>query len=115
MADSIVYYGMLLNSISGVGIVILNKYIVTEDAFNYVVFISFCHYLFTMVFSGIMAKVGYITPTKIAIDKRVTLAMVRTVMGETSSCDYHHLHILLPFVILLNILLDRHLSARLSL
>lgn len=77
MADTIVYCGMLLNSISGVGIIILNKYIVTEDAFNYVVFLSFCHYLFTMVFSGIMAKAGYITPKQIAIDKRVTLAAVR--------------------------------------
>ncbi|GAB5030722.1 nucleotide sugar transporter family protein [Nannochloropsis oceanica] len=61
--------------ISGVGIVILNKYIVTEDTFDYVVFLSFCHYFFTMVFFGILAKARYITPKQIPIDKRVTLAM----------------------------------------
>jgi len=76
MADPVVFFGMLLNMISGVGIVILNKYIVTEDSFDYVVFLSFCHYFFTMVFSGILAKAGYVTPKQIAIDKRVTLAMV---------------------------------------
>ena len=47
MADATVYCGMLVNSLSGVGIIILNKYIVSEDAFNYVVFLSFCHFLFT--------------------------------------------------------------------
>lgn len=78
MADSVVYCSMLLNLISGVGIIITNKYIVTKDAFNYVVLLSFCHYLFTTVFTKLLAKARFITPKHVVINKRATLAMVGT-------------------------------------
>ena len=79
---SIVYSGLLLNLACGVGIVILNKYIVATDAFDYVIFLSFCHYLFTTASVNIMAKAGYIQSTQIPIHKRRTLAMVRTGIHE---------------------------------
>lgn len=72
MADVTVYCGMLVNLLSGVGIIILNKYIVSEDAFNYVVFLSFCHFLLTLIFVGILASAGFLTSKRIAIEKRVT-------------------------------------------
>ena len=97
MAIPVVPCGMLLNSVSGVGIIIMNKYIVTEDAFDYAVVLSFCHYLFTLVFAGILAKTGFITPKQIAIRKRMTLAMVseccliphHVVISRLYSCHSH--------------------------
>lgn len=94
MADATVYCGMLVNSLSGVGIIILNKYIVSEDAFNYVVFLSFCHFLFTSVSTSILASVGFFTPKRITIGKRVTLAMVSKMLRRTSG-PFSHVHNLL--------------------
>lgn len=92
MAMTIVYSSMLLNLVCGVGIVILNKYILVEDAFDYVVLLSFCHYLFTMASVNILARARCISPTQIPIDKRATLAMVRRGICENlcrSSCFSH--------------------------
>jgi hypothetical protein len=45
----IITLGILANILSVVGIVICNKYITEIDGYNFMVFLSFLHFLFTMI------------------------------------------------------------------
>ena len=53
--------GMVGNVISVVGIVIINKYIVTEDNFNFMILLSFFHFSVTYFASLVLMRRGYFT------------------------------------------------------
>lgn len=69
-----------LNLVSGVGIIILNKYIVTRDGFDYMVVLSFCHLVFTCCFCQALVSLDYVSVRgKIKLQERLVLASVRKV------------------------------------
>lgn len=47
------------NILSVVGIVICNKYITEKDGYNFMVFLSFLHFLFTTLGTKVMLQFGY--------------------------------------------------------
>jgi len=53
--------GIVGNILSVVGIVICNKYIVEVDGFNFMVFLSFLHFLFTMIGTRVLLCAGMFT------------------------------------------------------
>ena len=50
---------MVLNVVSVVGIVILNKYITDVDEYNFMVFLSFLHFVFTSIGTYVMLGLGF--------------------------------------------------------
>ena len=50
--------GVVGNVLSVVGIVIINKYITEVDGYNFMVFLSFLHFAFTMVGTRVMLSLG---------------------------------------------------------
>ena len=49
------------NVLSVVGIVICNKYITEVDGYNYMVFLSFLHFMFTTFGMRVLLSLGYFT------------------------------------------------------
>ena len=47
------------NILSVVGIVITNKYITEKDGYNFMVFLSFMHFVFTSLGTQVMLRLGY--------------------------------------------------------
>lgn len=56
MSSLVVPIGIAVNILSVVGIVILNKYITEVDQFDFMVFLSFLHFVFTGIGTYIMLK-----------------------------------------------------------
>ena len=54
MSSTIVIVGVITNILSVVGIVICNKYITEVDGYNFMVFLSFLHFAFTMLGTRVM-------------------------------------------------------------
>ena len=50
--------GVVMNILCVVGIVIWNKYITEIDGFNFMVFLSFLHFLFTAVMMRVLLCLG---------------------------------------------------------
>jgi hypothetical protein len=76
-----------LNLVSGVGIIILNKYIVARDGFDYMVVLSFCHLVFTCCFCQALVSLDYVSIRgKIKLQERLVLASVRRVHER---CRYY--------------------------
>ena len=57
-ANASIIAGVVGNVLSVVGIVICNKYITEVDGYNFMVFLSFLHFSFTMVGTRIMLMMG---------------------------------------------------------
>lgn len=60
-SDLSVVAGMIGNVISVVGVVMMNKYIVTEDNFNFMLLLSFLHFSVTYFASLALMRMGYFT------------------------------------------------------
>uniref|UniRef100_A0A7S3UUW0 Sugar phosphate transporter domain-containing protein n=1 Tax=Heterosigma akashiwo TaxID=2829 RepID=A0A7S3UUW0_HETAK len=56
--ELVVLIGVVGNILSVVGVVMLNKYLVQNDSFNFMIFISFCHFVFTTIGSRVLLKLG---------------------------------------------------------
>lgn len=56
MSQLAVVSGIVVNVLSVVGVVILNKYITEVDGFNFMVFLSFLHFAFTTLGTRVMLK-----------------------------------------------------------
>lgn len=56
--------GIITNILSVVGIVICNKYITEVDGFNFMVFLSFLHFLFTVLGTRVLLFFGFFTHTE---------------------------------------------------
>ena len=54
----VIVIAVLVNILSVVGIVIWNKYITDVDGFNFMVFLSFLHFLFTSVMMRLLLFTG---------------------------------------------------------
>jgi hypothetical protein len=63
MASAVVIIGVVTNILSVVGIVICNKYITEVDGYNFMVFLSFLHFAFTMVGTRIMLQLNFFSFT----------------------------------------------------
>ena len=57
-STGIIIAGVVANVLSVVGIVICNKYITEIDGYNFMVFLSFLHFSFTMVGTRVMLMIG---------------------------------------------------------
>lgn len=57
-SNGIIIAGVVSNVLSVVGIVICNKYITEVDGYNFMVFLSFLHFSFTMVGTRVMLMLG---------------------------------------------------------
>jgi solute carrier family 35 protein E3 len=57
---AVVVGGIIMNITSVVGVVIMNKIIVTYDGFPYMVTLSFFHFVFTFLATRIMRMMGYL-------------------------------------------------------
>lgn len=67
--------GIVGNVLSVVGIVICNKYITEIDGYNFMVFLSFLHFLFTMIGTRVMLMMGYFTYTSAPISGILPVAI----------------------------------------
>jgi hypothetical protein len=56
MSGLVVPIGIAVNILSVVGIVIINKYITEVDQFDFMVFLSFLHFVFTGIGTFVMLK-----------------------------------------------------------
>lgn len=61
MVSVVVVCGVVGNIVSVVGIVIWNKYITDVNGFNFMVFLSFLHFLFTAIMMRILLFFGAFT------------------------------------------------------
>ena len=59
--SAVVGTGVVSNILSVVGVVITNKYITEIDGFNYMVYLSFLHFLFTAIGTRVLLKFGMFT------------------------------------------------------
>lgn len=50
--------GVVGNILSVVGVVIINKYITGVDGYNYMIFLSFLHFLFTTIGTRVLLSMG---------------------------------------------------------
>lgn len=76
MLDALTIAGMVGNVASVVGVVIMNKYIVSVDNFNYMVFLSFMHLVFTYLGCAVLLKLGVFTYKPATVKQVLPLAMV---------------------------------------
>ena len=74
-SNIVVLLGIVGNIGSVVGIVILNKYITEIDGFNYMVFLSFLHFLFTAVGLRIMLCFNVFTQPTTPLSNVLPVAM----------------------------------------
>lgn len=58
MASFVVPAGIIVNILSVVGIVIVNKYITEVDKFDFMVFLSFLHFVFTGFGTWVLLKMN---------------------------------------------------------
>lgn len=58
-SNFVIIAGVVSNILSVVGIVICNKYITEVDGYNFMVFLSFLHFAFTMVGTRVMLWTGF--------------------------------------------------------
>lgn len=54
----VIVAGVVMNILSVVGIVIWNKYITEVDGFDFMVFLSFLHFLFTSIMMRVLLCLG---------------------------------------------------------
>jgi solute carrier family 35 protein E3 len=59
MLDMTTIFAMFGNVGSVVGVVIMNKYIVAVDAFNFMIFLSFTHFVFTYLGCSVLLHLGF--------------------------------------------------------
>ncbi len=64
------------NFVFGVAIVICNKAVVALDGFNFIVVLTLCHFLFTLLACIIMAKGRVFVPKHLPWTKRLCLSSV---------------------------------------
>lgn len=57
----VIVSGVVMNIVCVVGIVIWNKYITDVDGFNFMVFLSFLHFLFTAIMMRVLLCFGVFT------------------------------------------------------
>ena len=57
-SNFVIVAGVIGNVLSVVGIVITNKYITEVDGYNFMVFLSFLHFAFTMIGTRVMLMLG---------------------------------------------------------
>ena len=77
MLDMVTLSAIIGNVGSVVGVVILNKYIVAVDAFNYMVFLSFTHFVFTYLGCVALLKCGFFTYKSAPLRGVLPVALVR--------------------------------------
>lgn len=53
--------GVVMNILSTVGVVITNKYIIGVDGFNYMIFLSFLHFVATTIGTRVLLACGVFT------------------------------------------------------
>ena len=53
--------GVVMNVLSTVGVVITNKYITGVDGYNYMIFLSFLHFVFTSIGTRVLLACGVFT------------------------------------------------------
>jgi solute carrier family 35 protein E3 len=80
--------GIVGNILSVVGVVICNKYITEKDGYNFMVFLSFLHFSFTMVGTRVMLALGFFQ------DKPASLSGVLPVaIGSLMSVAFMNLNL----------------------
>lgn len=77
MLDLVTISAIIGNVGSVVGVVILNKYIVSIDNFNYMVFLSFTHFVFTYLGCIALLKMGFFTYKAAPLKGVLPVALVR--------------------------------------
>jgi solute carrier family 35, member E3 len=90
MIDLVTFGAMVGNVGSVVGVVITNKYIVAIDNFNYMVFLSFLHFVFTYLGVVVLLNLGFFTYKPAATRAVLPVALVSecsTLPPYKRSCD----------------------------
>ena len=86
--NMLIIAGVVGNVLSVVGVVICNKYITEVDGYNFMVFLSFLHFSFTMVGTRVMLQLGFFT------DKAAPLSGVLPVaIGSLLSVAFMNLNL----------------------
>lgn len=86
MLDLVTLSAIVGNVGSVVGVVILNKYIVSVDAFNYMVFLSFTHFVFTYLGCCLLLRLGFFTYKPAPLRGVLPVALVRACVHTRVSC-----------------------------
>lgn len=77
MSNSLVIVvGVVMNILCVVGIVIWNKYITDVDGFDFMVFLSFLHFLFTSIMMRVLLCLGVFTYAPAPMSSVVPVAVV---------------------------------------
>lgn len=87
MLDVVTLSAIAGNVGSVVGVVILNKYIVSIDAFNYMVFLSFTHFVFTYLGCCLLLRFGFFSYKPAPLRGVLPVALVRPVPIPQSTVD----------------------------
>ena len=75
--DLVVIIGVVSNILSVVGVVITNKYITEVDGYNYMVFLSFLHFLFTGLGTRVLLGMNMFTYQPAPMSGVLPVALVR--------------------------------------
>jgi hypothetical protein len=85
MLEPLTIAGMVGNVVSVVGVVIMNKYIVSIDKFNYMIFLSFMHLVFTYLGCSLMLKAQIFTYKPATVKQVLPVAMVSNTPKHSAS------------------------------
>jgi hypothetical protein len=83
-----VLLNIMLNILSVVGIVLVNKAVGSVDRFNFMVFLSFLHFVFTCICTRIMLSMNVFVYKDVNILDMLPVALVRTVLQQDASHAY---------------------------
>lgn len=78
MIDLTTMLAVIGNIVSVVGVVIVNKYIVSIDGFNFMVFLSFTHFVFTYLGCIVLLNLGFFTYKPAPLKGVLPVALVST-------------------------------------
>lgn len=76
--EPILAAALAANLVFGVAIIIFNKMVVGMDEFDFVVVLTLCHFIFTLVACALMAKAHVFVPRQLPWESRLYLSMVST-------------------------------------
>jgi len=85
MIDLVTLAGIVGNVVSVVGVVIMNKYIVSVDSFNYMIFLSFLHFVATYAGMTVLLKFGFFQYKKAPLRGVLPVAVVSDDTSSSSS------------------------------
>ncbi len=88
MLDLVTLGAIAGNVGSVVGVVILNKYIVSIDAFNFMVFLSFTHFVFTYLGCCLLLRCGFFTYKPAPLRAVLPVALVRACVHQAATGTY---------------------------